>query len=111
MNRQSILNTLIFGAFAASTFQAIFTEDKNGRHLFIASLIATLYGVAWLLSKIDKPEEKEIGKFDSQGNITLSAEDFDRLVEELENPRPPSPKILEAMKRFKELRKKNEQAD
>lgn len=38
-------------------------------------------------------------------DIILSNEDFDRLVDELNNPSPPAPKLVEAMKRYREMEK------
>lgn len=38
------------------------------------------------------------------GRIVLSPEDFDRFVEELNNPRPPNAKLKKAMEKFKALK-------
>ncbi len=38
-------------------------------------------------------------------DIILSNEDFDRLVDELNNPRPPTPALVNAMKRYREMEK------
>jgi len=41
----------------------------------------------------------------TNGRIVLSAADFDRLVEELENPRPPTEALIKARQRYVELKK------
>lgn len=58
-----------------------------------------------VFEKVEQDRREGKLDFSRTENIVLSPEDFDRVVEEINNPKPPTPALIKARQRYLDLKK------